>query len=114
LRRLEAKVVIRGYRALCDRIRLGRDHVALVEVKLSDTRAAALAAYNAAVLRIAEIAQGHMIAGGFDDLRKLRTAGMSGYRLVLAEKVSALPHVAATSTDVALQAVREAAPAQAI
>jgi len=111
LRRLEATG---GYRALCNPIRLGRDHVALVEVKLSDTRAAALAAYNAAVLRIAEIAQGHMIAGGFDDLRKLRTAGMSGYRLVLAEKVSALPHVAATSTDVALQAVREAALAPAI
>ena len=34
--------VIRGTRAVSDPIRLGRDHVAFVEVKLSDTRAAAL------------------------------------------------------------------------
>ena len=42
LKRLEEQGVIRGYRALFDPIRLGRDHVAFVEVKLSDTRAAAL------------------------------------------------------------------------
>ena len=34
--------MIRGTRAVFDPIRLGRDHVAFVEVKLSDTRAAAL------------------------------------------------------------------------
>ena len=34
--------VIRRYRAVFDPIRLGCDHVAFVEVKLSDTRAAAL------------------------------------------------------------------------
>ncbi|MFT6945291.1 MAG: Lrp/AsnC family leucine-responsive transcriptional regulator, partial [Yoonia sp.] len=49
LKRLEASGVIRGYRALYDPIRLGRDHVAFVEVKLTDTREAALAAFNAAV-----------------------------------------------------------------
>ena len=109
LRRLEASGVIRGYRALCDPIRLGRDHVAFVEVKLSDTREAALAAFNAAVLRIAEIEQCHMIAGSFDYLLKVRTAGMANYRLVLAEKVSTRPHVAATSTYVAMQAIKEEA-----
>lgn len=113
LRRLEQAGVIRGYRALFDPIRLGRDHVAFVEVKLSDTREAALAAFNSAVLRIAEIEQCHMIAGAFDYLLKVRTASMSAYRTVLAEKVSTLPHVAATSTYVAMQAVKEEAMAPA-
>lgn len=107
LKRLEESGVIRGYRALLDPIRLGRDHVAFVEVKLSDTREAALAAFNAAVMRIAEIEQCHMIAGSFDYLLKVRTGSMSGYRRVLAEHVSTLPHVAATSTYVAMQAVKE-------
>lgn len=107
LKRLEDRGVIRGYRAVYDPTRLNRDHVAFVEVKLSDTREAALASFNAAVLNIAEIEQCHLIAGAFDYLLKVRTAGMAGYRTVLADKISTLPHVANTSTYVAMQAVKE-------
>ncbi len=109
LRRLEETGVVRGYRALFDPIRLGRDHVAFVEVKLSDTRESALANFNKAVTQIPEIEQCHLIAGSFDYLLKVRTAGMGSYRLVLAEKLSTLPHVANTSTYVAMQAVKEEA-----
>jgi len=107
LRRLEKDGVITGYRALCDPIRLGLDHVSFVEVRLHDTREAALAEFNAAVTRIAEIEQVHLIAGNFDYLMKVRTQDMSDYRRVLAEKISTLPHVANTSTYVAMQAVKE-------
>lgn len=107
LKRLEDQGVIRGYRALYDPIRLGRDHVAFVEVKLSDTRESALASFNNAVLLVPEVEQCHLIAGAFDYLLKVRTAGMTGYRAVLAEKISTLPHVANTSTYVAMQAVKE-------
>jgi Lrp/AsnC family transcriptional regulator, leucine-responsive regulatory protein len=109
LRRLERDRVITGYRALIDPIRLGLDHVAFVEVRLNDTREAALAAFNAAVAKIAEIEQVHLIAGNFDYLMKIRTRSMTDYRIVLAEKISTLPHVAATSTYVAMQAVKESA-----
>lgn len=107
LRRLEDSGVISGYRALVDPIRLGLDHVAFVEVRLSDTREAALAQFNAAVARIGEIEQVHLIAGNFDYLMKIRTKNMNDYRMVLAEKISTLPHVASTSTYVAMQAVKE-------
>lgn len=107
LRRLEETGVVRGYRALFDPIRLGRDHVAFVEVKLSDTRESALSVFNAAVLKIPEIEQCHLIAGAFDYLLKVRTSGMASYRLVLAERISTLPQVASTSTYVAMQAVKE-------
>ncbi len=107
LRRLEADGVITGYSALFDPIRLGMDHVSFVEVQLSDTREKALGAFNAAVVRIPEIEQVHMIAGRFDYLMKIRTQSMSDYRRVLAEHISTLPHVAHTSTYVAMQAVKE-------
>lgn len=107
LRKLERDGVIIGYRALVDPIRLGLDHVAFVEVKLTDTREKALAAFNAAVARVAEIEQAHMIASNFDYLLKVRTRSMAAYRAVLAEKISALPHVASTSTFVAMEAVKE-------
>lgn len=109
LRRLEAEAVITGYQALIDPIRLGLDHVAFVEVKLSDTREAALKGFNEAVSQIAEIEQAHMIASNFDYLLKVRTRDMAAYRAVLAEKISTLPHVSSTSTYVAMQAVKESA-----
>ena len=65
LKRLEAEGIITGYRALVDPIRLGLDHVAFVEVKLDDTREAALAKFNAAVARLPEIEQAHMMASHF-------------------------------------------------
>ncbi|MDJ0823830.1 MAG: Lrp/AsnC ligand binding domain-containing protein [Paracoccaceae bacterium] len=107
LRRLEDTGVIRGYRAILDPIQLGLDHVAFVEVKLQDTREAALEAFNTAVAAMPEIEQAHLIAGNFDYLLKVRVADMRAYRRVLAEKISTLPGVAATSTYVAMQAVKE-------
>ncbi|NCQ25501.1 MAG: proline dehydrogenase transcriptional activator [Rhodobacteraceae bacterium CG17_big_fil_post_rev_8_21_14_2_50_63_15] len=107
LRRLERDGVITGYRALFDPIRLGLDHVSFVEVRLHDTREAALAEFNAAVAKIPEIEQVHLIAGNFDYLMKIRTQSMADYRRVLAEHISTLPHLANTSTYVAMQAVKE-------
>jgi Lrp/AsnC family leucine-responsive transcriptional regulator len=107
LRRLEKEGIITGYRALIDPIRLGLDHVAFVEVKLTDTREEALAKFNAALAKVQEIEQAHLMASHFDYLLKVRTRSMSAYRAVLGEKISALPHVASTSTYVAMQAVIE-------
>lgn len=107
LRRLEARGVIRGWRAILDPRAMGREHVAFVEVKLTDTREAALSEFNAAVRRVPEIEACHMIAGSFDYLLKARTQGMPEYRALLAEQVSRLPHVAATSTYVVMETVKE-------
>lgn len=107
LRRLEEAGVILGYRALLDPIRLGLDHVAFVEVRLSDTRETALKAFNAAVLKVPEIEQAHMIAGSFDYLLKVRTRNMASYRQFLGVTVTAMPFVANTSTYVAMEAVKE-------
>ena len=98
LRRLEQSGVIKGYRALLDPIQLGLDHVAFVEVRLSDTREAALSAFNTAVATIGEIEQVHLIAGNFDYLMKIRTRNMADYRRVLGEQISRLPQFASTST----------------
>ncbi len=107
MKRLEDAGVITGYRANLDPIRMGLAHVAFVEVRLSDTREAALQAFNKAVLAIPEVEQCHMIASRFDYLLKVRTSDIQDYRRVLAERISALPHVAGTSTYVAMEAVKE-------
>lgn len=108
LRRLIAAGVIRGFRAIVDPAKLGMDHVAFAEVKLSDTREQALSEFNAAVRRIPEVEECHMIASSFDYLLKVRTADIRRYRAVLGEKISGLPHVASTSTYVAMETVLDA------
>jgi Lrp/AsnC family leucine-responsive transcriptional regulator len=107
LRRLIDTGVIRGFTALVDPAKLGLDHVAFAEVKLSDTREAALAEFNAAVQRIPEVEECHMIASSFDYLLKVRTADIRRYRMVLGEKISSLPHVSSTSTYVAMETVKD-------
>lgn len=107
VRRLEADGVITGYRAELSARRLGLAHIAFLEIRLSDTREQALAAFNAAVREIAEVEECHMIAGGFDYLVKVRTHDIGAYRQVLSEKISRLPHVASTATFVSMEAVRD-------
>jgi len=107
LRRLIETGYIEGFRAVLNPKKLGLDHVAFAEVKLSDTREAALAEFNAAVRRIPEIEECHMIAGRFDYLLKVRSPDIRTYRRILGEKISSLPHVASSSTSVAMEAVKE-------
>jgi len=107
LRKLIDTGVIRGFTAIIDHARLGLDHVAFAEVKLTDTREKALEEFNAAVRRIPEVEECYMIASSFDYLLKVRTANIRRYREVLGEKISSLPHVASTSTFVAMDAIKE-------
>ena len=107
LKRLQQQGFIQGFRAVLNPAKLGLDHVAFAEVKLTDTTEKALSAFNAAVMKVPEIEECHMIAGSFDYLIKVRTADIQSYRRVLGEVISALPHVGATSTHVSMQAVKE-------
>lgn len=107
VKRLEAEGIISGYRAVLDPIKLGRDHVAFVEIRLTDSREPALKAFNEAVLRIPEVEECYILASQFDYLLKVRTRGMRDYREILGGEISALPYVSHTSTHVAMQAVKE-------
>src|SRR3546814_19261940 len=91
-----------GFRAVIDPTRLGLDHVAFTEVKLSDTRETALREFNAAVRQIAEVEECHMIASSFDYLLTVRTSDIRRSRFVLGEKIYSRPHVSRTSTFVAM------------
>jgi len=86
---------------------MGLANVAYVEVRLTDTREAALQAFNRAVRAVPEIEECHMMAAGFDYLMKVRTGDIADYRRVLGERISTLPNVASTSTYVAMEAVKE-------
>ena len=110
VKRLEEEGVITGYRATLSSSKLGVEHIAFLEVKLSDTREKALDAFNQAVRAVPEVEACHMIAGGFDYLIKVRTSDIFAYRQVLGEQLSRLPNVASTSTYISMQSVVDTVP----
>ena len=110
VKRLEEEGAITGYRATLSASKLGVEHIAFLEVKLSDTREKALDAFNQAVRAIPEVEACHMIAGGFDYLIKVRTSDIFAYRQVLGEQLSRLPNVASTSTYISMQSIVDTAP----
>ncbi|ENT69177.1 hypothetical protein D628_03040 [Brucella melitensis F15/06-7] len=91
LKRLVDEGYILGFRAAIDPEKLGLDHIAFTTVKLSDTREAALEAFNVAVRKIREVEECHMIASSFDYLLKVRTPNIRRYREVLGKKSPACP-----------------------
>ena len=107
MRRLEQEGYILKYTARVNHGKLGNNHIAFVQVTLSDTKTRALKAFNQAVQEIPEIEQCHMIAGGFDYLLKVRTNTMESYRAILGEKISSLPFVVQTSTFVVMESVKD-------
>src|SRR3546814_4048032 len=109
VKRLVDNGLVVGFRAIVDPAKVGLDHVAFTEVKLSDTREEALRQFNHAVRQIPEVEECHMIASSFDYLLKVRTLDIRRYRIVLGEKISSLPHVASTSTFVAMETILESA-----
>ena len=78
IKKLEREGYIRGYVARLDFAKINQDHVAFIQVTLSDTRADALAAFNKAVRNLKTVEQCHMIAGNFDYLLKVRTRDIAG------------------------------------
>ncbi len=107
IRQMEEMGLITGYRAILSPLQLGLTHVTYVEARLSDTRQKALEQFNAAVRAIPEVEECYMIAGGFDYLLKVRSRDVADYRRIMAESISALPHIHATTSYVAMEAVVE-------
>lgn len=105
LKRLLAEGYIEGFKAVLNPVKMGLDHVAFAEVKLTNTHEDALRAFNEAVKKIPEVEECHMIAGRFDYLLKIRTRDIRRYRHVLGERISELPFVASTSTNVTMETV---------
>lgn len=108
LRKLIREGVIAGFRAILNPEKMELEHIAFAAVKLSDTREIALKEFNAAVKKIREVEECHMIASSFDYLLKVRTCDIKRYRMILGEKISTLPYVSSTSTFVAMQTVVDA------
>lgn len=106
VRRLESEGFIERYGAFINARKLNYGMSAFIQVTLDRTTADVFSHFKDEVVKIKEVAECHLIAGGFDYLLKLRFENMEAYREVLGVIIE-LPAVAQTHTYVVMEHVKK-------
>jgi len=109
VRTLEAGGLISGYYARLDAQRLGLGLLVFIEIAIDRTSQDAFDQFAASMLRIPEVQECHMVAGGFDYLVKVRVADMTAFRAFLGEVLSKVPGIRQTHTYAVMERVKESA-----
>jgi len=106
VKRLENDGYIEGYSAKLNASKLKYGMSAFIQVTLDRTTGDIFNRFRHEVVKIKEVAECHMVAGGFDYLLKLRFENMAAYREVLGVLVE-LPAVSQTHTYVVMDNVKQ-------
>lgn len=106
VRRLKEQGYIKGYAAILDPQKLNRSLLIFVEILLDRTTADVFDDFAAAIRRMPDVLECHMVAGGFDYLVKARVADMEAYRRFLGDTLVRLPGVRETRTYAVLEEVK--------
>lgn len=106
VKRLEKEGYIERYGAFINPSKLNYGMTAFVQVSLNSTTSDTFKLFNKEVVKIKEVVECHLIAGGYDYLLKIRFADMVSYRLVL-EKIGDLPAISQTSTYIASEQIKQ-------
>ncbi len=106
VRRLERDGYILGYYTLLNPAMMDAGLIAYIEVSLEQTTTTALDYFKEAIIKMDEVQECQMVAGGFDYLIKVRLADMIAYRRFLGEKLSTIRGVSQTHTYVVMEEVK--------
>ena len=105
VKRLEKAKYIERYGAFLNASKLKYGMTAFIQVTLDRTTANIFNTFKAQVIGIKEVAECHMVAGGFDYLLKIRFENMEAYRALLGMIVE-LPGVSQTHTYIVMEHVK--------
>ncbi len=106
VKRLEKEGYIKHYGAALDASKLNYSMTAYIQVTLDRTTSDVFKLFKVEVVKIKEIVECNLVAGGYDYLLKIRFANMESYRLVL-EKIGGLPAISQTHTYMVTEHIKE-------
>jgi|TARA_B110000091_G_scaffold93132_1_gene101636 Lrp/AsnC family leucine-responsive transcriptional regulator len=106
VKRLENEGYIKHYGAFLNATKLNYSMTAFIQVTMARTTADVFKLFKIEVVKIKEIVECHLVAGGYDYLLKIRFSDMDNYRLVL-EKVTNLPDIVQTHTYIVTDHIKE-------
>jgi Lrp/AsnC family leucine-responsive transcriptional regulator len=103
VRRLEQTGAIRGYQALIDPAAIGRSLRVFAGVRLVRHARADVVAFETAVIQLPEVVHTHHVTGNYDYLLQIEVADLSAYEDFHANRLAALPSVAAVTSYVTMK-----------
>jgi DNA-binding Lrp family transcriptional regulator len=104
---LERTGVIRGYRAVLDRSKLGIGFVALITVGLSDHSRAAQRTFERAILAAPEVTECHNITGTVEYILRVEVRDLAAYKAFHSDRLGAIPKVTALTTYVVMASPKD-------
>ena len=107
VRRLERQGYITGYTALLNPQFLDASLLVFVEITLNRGAPDVFEQFNAAVQKLDDIQECHLVSGDFDYLLKTRVSDMGAYRRLLGDTLLRLPGVNDTRTYVVMEEVKQ-------
>ncbi|HBC2022002.1 TPA: leucine-responsive transcriptional regulator Lrp [Vibrio cholerae] len=107
VRRLERQGFITGYTALLNPQYLDASLLVFVEITLNRGAPDVFEQFNAAVQKLDDIQECHLVSGDFDYLLKTRVSDMGAYRRLLGDTLLRLPGVNDTRTYVVMEEVKQ-------
>ena len=106
VKRLEAEGYIERYGAYLNAGKLNYGMSAFIQVTLNRTTSESFKLFNKEIVKINEVVECNLVAGGYDYLLKIRFSNIEGYRLVL-EKIGRLPEISQTSTYIVTENIKQ-------
>jgi Lrp/AsnC family transcriptional regulator, leucine-responsive regulatory protein len=103
---LESEGFIESYAALLNRKKLGLVNEFFVEVSLNAQSEQSLEKFEAAVQRVPEILECHLMSGQFDYLLRVIARDAEDYEMIHRQKLTRLPGVQRIQSSLALREVK--------
>jgi Lrp/AsnC family transcriptional regulator, leucine-responsive regulatory protein len=110
LKRLEADGIIRGYRAILDRRKVGLGLTVFVEVKVIGHSPQRAIDFERAAVEIDEIVSCHIVAGKADFLLEVVVRDLAAYEQLFLHTLLVLPGVTDIRSNIAIRTVKDAGP----
>lgn len=106
IKNLENTGVIRGYVALLAPDALGFGMTVFVRVWLTGQDSRTVNDFNAAISRMPEVVEAHLMAGDCDFLLRVMARDLETYRKFQMDHLTALPGVQSVKTDIPMQQIK--------
>lgn len=104
---LEAKGIIKGYRAILDNEQLGNGFVAYVTVGLGEHTKGSQVAFEQAIIKAQEVKECHNVTGSFEYILRVETQNLKTYKTFHTDVLGTLPQVSTISTHVVMESAKD-------
>lgn len=107
VRRLEKRGFIKGYAAILDKRKQGKNLTVLCNVQLKSHAAEFLDVFESEVIKLPEVISCYHIAGNFDYLLMIEMRDMDEYAVFLKEKLATIPHITTVQSSFVMRTLKE-------